>query len=67
LSTITSQSALGAKLLSNAFGSAPTRPSSVDLPKEPITIETTDASKIVENDNPSKLPHDAAKVSPQNS
>jgi len=67
LSTIASQSALGAKLLSHAFGSAPTRPSSADLPKEQITIETTDASKIVENENPSTLPPNAAKVSPQNS
>jgi len=67
LSTIASQSTLGAKLFSHVFGLAPTRPSSADLPKELIMIETTDASKIVENENPSTSPPDAAKVSPQNS
>ena len=49
LSSIASQSALGAVLLSQAFDSAPVEPVSVDPQKEPISVEITDASTIVEN------------------
>ena len=41
-STIASQSALGAKLLSQALKSASANLSSANPPKEPITIEATD-------------------------
>ena len=62
-----SQLALGAELLSQAFKSSSTKPSSVDPQKEPILVETTDVSKTVEDENPSTSLPDAAKVSPQNS
>ena len=65
LSTIASQSVLGVELLSQAFGSTPTRPSSADLPKEPITTKTIVLPKTVENENPSASPPDVAKVSSQ--
>ena len=44
------------------FKSASTKPSSVDPQKEPILVETTDASKIAEDVSPSISPPDAAKV-----
>ena len=37
------------ELLSQAFGSAPTEPSSVDPQEEPILVEITDASTTTEN------------------
>jgi len=37
-------------------------PSSVDPQKEPILVETTDASKAVEDVSPSISPPDVAKV-----
>ena len=46
------------------FDSAPTKPSSADLQKEPILVEPTDASRTVEDDNPSISIPDVAKVSP---
>ena len=49
LSSIASQPALGAGLLSQAFDSAPTEPPSADPQKEPISVEITDASITVEN------------------
>ncbi|XP_066310959.1 uncharacterized protein [Miscanthus floridulus] len=49
LSTIGSQSVLGAVLLSQAFDLAPTRPSSIDPQEELILVETTDASKMAED------------------
>ena len=49
LSTIASQSSLGAELLSQAFDSAPTEPSSADSQKEPISVEITDAPTTAEN------------------
>ena len=49
------------------FKLAPTKPSSADPQKEPILVETTDASKIAEDESPSISPPDAAKVSPENS
>ena len=67
-STIASQSALGAELLSQAFESASTNLSSSNPPKELITIEITDASdrpKTIEDENLSTSPPDATKVSPQ--
>ena len=63
-----SQSTLGAELLSQAFESASTNLSSANPPKEPITIEITDASdrpKTAEDENLSTSPPDATKVSPQ--
>ena len=57
-----SQPALGAKLLSQAFKSASTDPSSADPQKEPILVETTDASKAAEDVSPSISPPDAAKA-----
>ena len=56
-----SQPALGAELLSQAFKSASTDPSSADPQKEPILVETTDASKAAEDVSPSISPPDAAK------
>ena len=41
--------------MSQAFKSAPTKPSSTEPQKEPILVETTNASKIVEDENPSIL------------
>ena len=67
LSTIASQLALGAELLSQAFNSASTKPSSTDPQEEPILVEPTDASKTAEDENPSTSLPDVAKVSPQNS
>jgi len=67
-STIASQSALGAKLLSHAFESASTNLSAANPPKDPITIEMTNASdrpKTTEDGNLSTSPPDATKVSPQ--
>ena len=49
LSSIASQSALGAELLSQALDSTPTEPPSADSQKELISIGITDASTIVEN------------------
>ena len=57
-----SQSTLGTELLSQAFKSAPTKPSSADPQKEPISVETIDASKAAEDVSPSISPPDAAKV-----
>ena len=57
-----SQPALGVELLSQAFKSASTDPSSADPQKEPISIETTDASKAAEDVSPSISPPDAAKA-----
>jgi len=48
--------------LSQAFKLASTRPSSANPQKEPISVETTDASKIAEDVSPSISPPDAAKV-----
>jgi len=56
-----SQLALGAELLSQAFKSASTDPSSADPQKEPISVETTDASNTTEDVSPSISPPDAAK------
>jgi len=39
--------------LFQAFKSAPTKPSSADPQKEPILVGTTEASKTVEDENPS--------------
>jgi len=67
-STIASQFALGAELLSQAFESESTNLSSANPPKEPITIEIIDASdrpKIAEDENLSISPTDATRVSPQ--
>ena len=47
------QSALGAELLSQAFKSAPTKPSSTNPQKESIPVATTEASNTVEDENPS--------------
>ena len=49
------------------FKSAPTHPSSVDPQKEPILAETTDASRMAEDENPPILFSNVPKVSPQNS
>ena len=51
LSSIASQSALGAGLLSQVFDSTPTNPLSSDPQQEPISVEVTDASTMVENVN----------------
>ena len=51
LSSIASQSASGAGLLSQALDSSPTKPLSVDPQQEPISVEVTDASTMVENVN----------------
>jgi len=64
LSSIASQSALGAELLSQAFNSASTKPSSANPQKEPILVEPIDASKTVEDENRSTSIPDVAKVSP---
>jgi len=61
LSTIVSQLALGVKLLSQAFKSASTDPSSPDPQKETISVETTNASKAAEDASPISPP-DAAKA-----
>ena len=57
-----SQPALGAELLSRAFKSASTEPSSADPQKGPILVETPDASKVAEDVSPSISPPDAAKA-----
>ena len=44
-----SQTFLGAELLSQAFDSAPVKPSSADPQKEPILVEVTDASTMAKN------------------
>ena len=49
LSSIASQSVLGAVLLSQVFDSALVEPLSADPQKEPISVEITDASIIAEN------------------
>ena len=67
LSTIASQSTLGAELLSQAYDSAPTEPSSADSQKEPILVEITDASKMTGDVSPSIAPPDVAKVFSLNS
>ena len=59
--------ALGAELLSQAFKSASTEPSSADPQKEPILVEITNASKTLEDVSPSISPPDVAKVSSLNS
>ena len=67
-STVASQLALGAELLSQAFESASTNLSSANPPKEPITTKITNASdrpKIAEDKNLSTSPPDATKVSRQ--
>ena len=51
LSSIASQSALGAGLLSQALDSTPTKPLSADPQQEPISVEVTDASTTTENVN----------------
>ena len=51
LSSIASQSALGAGLLSQALDSTPTKPLSADPQQEPISVELTDASTMAENVN----------------
>jgi len=51
--------------LSQALNSASTKPSSADPQEEPILIEPTDASKTVEDENPSTSIPDVAKVSPK--
>ena len=67
LSTIASQPALGVELLSQAFKSASTKPSSADPQKKPISVETIeDVSKTIEDENPSTSIPNVAKVSPQN-
>jgi len=53
--------------LSQAFKSASTKPSSADPQKEPISVEPNDASRTVEDENPSISIPDVAKVSPQSS
>ena len=62
-----SQPTLGAELLSQAFKPASTKPSSTDPQKEPILVETTDASKTAEDKNPPTSLPNVAKVSPPNS
>ncbi|XP_066341751.1 uncharacterized protein [Miscanthus floridulus] len=62
LSTIASQSSLGAELLSLAFDSAPTKPSSADPEKESILVEPTDASRTIEDENPSISIPNVAKI-----
>ena len=57
-----SQPALGVELLSQAFKSASTDPSSAYPQKEPILVETTDASKAAKDVSPSISPPDAAKA-----
>ena len=52
------------ELLSQAFDSAPTKPSLAYPQKEPILVEPTDVSRTVEDDDPSILIPDVAKVSP---
>ena len=47
---------LGVELLSQAFKSASTEPSSANPQKEPILVETTDASKTAEDVSPSISP-----------
>ena len=51
LSSIASQSASGAGLLSQALDSSPTKPLSADPQQEPILVEVTDASTTTENVN----------------
>ena len=51
--------------MSQALNSASTKPSSADPQEEPILIEPTDASKTVEDENPSTSIPDVAKVSPK--
>jgi len=53
--------------LSQTFKSAPTKPSLADPQKEPILVERTNASKTVEDENPSTSLPDVAMISPQNS
>ena len=62
-----SQSALGAELLSQAFKSAPTKSSSADPQKGPISVETADASRTAEDENPPTSLPGIAKVSLPNS
>ena len=52
---------MGAELLSQAFKSAPTKPSSANPQKEPISVETTNASKTAEDEDPSTSLPDAAR------
>ena len=51
LSSIASQTALGAGLLSQALDLTPTKPLSVDPQQELISVEVTDASTTAENVN----------------
>ena len=51
LSSIASQSASGAGLLSQALDSSPTKPLSADPQQELISVEVTDASTMAENVN----------------
>ena len=55
------------ELLSQAFNLASTKPSSADPQKEPILVEPNDASKTIEDENPSTSIPDVAKVPPQSS
>ena len=64
LSTIVSQSALGAELLSQAFNSASAKPSLANPQEEPISVKPTDAPRIVEDEDPYTSIPDIAKVSP---
>ena len=57
-----SQPALGVELLSHAFKSASSDPSSVDPQNESISVETTDVFKAAEDVSPSISPPDAAKA-----
>ena len=51
LSSIASQYASGAGLLSQALDSSPTKPLSVDPQQEPISVEVTDAFTMAKNVN----------------
>ena len=57
-----SQPTLGAELLSYAFKSASTKPSSADPHNELISVETIDASKTAEDVSLSISPSNVAKV-----
>ena len=59
LSSIASQSASGAGLLSQALDSSPTKPLSANPQQESILVEVTDASTMAENVNFSFTPIEA--------
>ncbi|XP_066311184.1 uncharacterized protein [Miscanthus floridulus] len=50
---------------SEAFKSAPIKPSSDDPRKEPISVETTDASKTLEDENPPTSLPNVTKIFPE--